>query len=337
MQQHLNQIGYPKKNQGFTLLELLLALSTGLVLFAGVLSIFVGMRSTTAETSSYGELQENGRFAVSLLTNDLQRQGFWGDFNGTLNTQSITMPFPPILIDNDCVGQGLNNATFMQPIGTFRTLWGQTINQGVDANPLGCFQAVLNTQTRDGSDVIQLKRVIGLPVPGINLNADDVYLYDNSDSGTIFSNNAIPPPLANGRYWQYQHHVYYVRERTVGVDTVPVLMQGRLVSRGMNFNPVIDGIEIIRFMYGIDINGDGNVDNYLSATNVPQNAWDNSGNNNIVAIKLYVLARNIMPDNNYVNNNTYQLGDLQFQANDNFRRLLFSSTVTLHNAYEQQF
>jgi type IV pilus assembly protein PilW len=247
------------------------------------------------------------------------------------------MPFPPILIDNDCVGQGLNNATFMQPIGTFRTLWGQTINQGVDANPLGCFQAVLNTQTRDGSDVIQLKRVIGLPVPGINLNADDVYLYDNSDSGTIFSNNAIPPPLANGRYWQYQHHVYYVRERTVGVDTVPVLMQGRLVSRGMNFNPVIDGIEIIRFMYGIDMNGDGNVDNYLSATNVPQNAWDNSGNNNIVAIKLYVLARNIMPDNNYVNNNTYQLGDLQFQANDNFRRLLFSSTVTLHNAYEQQF
>jgi type IV pilus assembly protein PilW len=210
-------------------------------------------------------------------------------------------------------------------------LWGQTIIAG-NPNPLGCFAAVAGTQTRVNSDVIQFKRVRSNPIAQADLNANNVYLYSNLLEGTIFSNNAIPPVIANGTYWQYQHNVYYVRERNVGVDTVPVLMQGNLVNRGMNFTPIIDGIEIIRFMYGVDINGDGNVDNYLNAANVPESAWDNAGDNSILAVKIFVLARNIRPDVKYNNTNTYQLGDLAFPVNDNFRRLLFSSTVTLYNA-----
>ncbi|WP_274620351.1 PilW family protein [Colwellia maritima] len=60
--------------------------------------------------------------------------------------------------------------------------------------------------------------------------------------------------------------------------------------------------------------------------------WDNAGGSRIIAVKVYVLARNILPDNDYTNNNTYQLGDLPMTFNDNYRRLLFSSTVTLYNA-----
>ncbi len=317
--------------KGFTLVELMVALSVGLVLFAGVVTVFIGMRATTAETSSYGELQENGRFAISVLTEDLLRQSFWGDFSGTFTNEEITVTAPAIA--NDCIGGGFNNASFPQGIGafTFRTLWGQTIMAG-NADPLGCFGAVANTQPRVNSDVIQLKRAISQPIAPANLNANDVYLYASLKEGTIFSNNVLPPLVANSRYWQYQHHVYYVRERTVGGNTVPVLMQGRLANRSMLFTPIIDGIEMIRFMYGVDINGDGNVDSYLNAANVSDNAWNNVGDNSILAVRIFVLARNIMPDRSYINTNTYQLGDLAFAVNDNYRRLLFSSTVTLYNA-----
>lgn len=327
MKEKMNLTAHNAGQQGLTLVELMIALSVGLVLFAGVLTVFVGMRTTTAETSSYGELQENGRFAISVITEDLLRQSFWGDFGGKITTEHITVTAPAIT--NDCSG-GANNASFPQAIGSFKTLWGQTIAAN-SSNPLGCFGAVVNTQTRINSDVIQLKRVISQPVPAANLNANDVFLYANSLSGTVFSNNNIPPIIADGRYWQYQHHVYYVRERTVGDNTVPVLMQGRLANRSMAFSPIIDGIEMIRFMYGIDVNGDGNVDNYLNAASVPENAWNNVGDNSILAVKIFVLARNIMPDRKYSNTNTYQLGDLVFTVNDNFRRLLFSSTVTLYN------
>jgi type IV pilus assembly protein PilW len=52
---------------------------------------------------------------------------------------------------------------------------------------------------------------------------------------------------------------------------------------------------------------------------------------NLFAVKIYVLARSIRPDNKYTNTATYQLGDLPIVVNDNYRRLLLTSTVSLYN------
>ena len=84
-----------KKNQkGFSLLEIILSLSVGLVLFAGIMSVLIGMRTTTQVTNSLGELQENGRFALSVITEDLMRQNFWGDLASPLNlSNSIEMMY----------------------------------------------------------------------------------------------------------------------------------------------------------------------------------------------------------------------------------------------------
>lgn len=322
-----------QKTPGFTLVELMVSLSVGLVIFAGVMSVFVGMRTTTAETSSYGELQENGRFAVSVLTDDLLRQNFWGDLSGTLShSVLLSIPAQP---GNNCTGAGVNNATFPQVIGPFRTLWGQTIVAGA-LDPLGCFSMPANTRTMIGSDVIQLKRVIANPVAAPV--AGNYYLMSNLASGAIFAAGAAAPAIDNARLWQYQHHVYYVREVSAGNDYVPVLMQGRLANFSMNFAPVIDGIERIRFMYGVDTDidptaaGYGIVDAYISADNMTQQYWDNAGGTRVLAIKVFVLARSVNADKKYTNNNSYQLGDdLPFTPQDNYRRLLFSSTVTLYN------
>ena len=146
------------------------------------------------------------------------------------------------------------------------------------------------------------------------------------------------PLIVNPRMWEYQHHVYYVRQELVGNNSVPVLMQGRLANFNMNFSPIIDGIERIRFMYGIDTEtnpsqpGYGIVNAFVSATNMTPDLWNNIGGTRILAVKVFVLARGINPDTKYTNTNSYQLGDdLPFVPNDNYRRLLFSSTVTLYN------
>ena len=111
------------KQRGYTLIEIFISLAIGLALFAGILSVFVGMKTTTQETATYGELQENGRFALSVLSEDLLRQNFWGDYTGTLDFSMLnSVPAAP---GNECVGEGLNNGTFPNAIGHFRTLWGQ--------------------------------------------------------------------------------------------------------------------------------------------------------------------------------------------------------------------
>jgi prepilin-type N-terminal cleavage/methylation domain-containing protein len=386
---------------GFTLVELMISLSIGLVLFAGVMSVFVGMRTTTSDTSSFGELQENGRFAVSVLTDDLLRQNFWGDLSETFSLSSLSgNPVAPAAPGNDCVGAGVNNATFPQAVGPFRTLWGQTIVAG-SLNPLNCFTTPANTQMMVNSDVIQLKRVISNPV-GV-ASAGNYYLVANLSTGGVFTGDAANsayvygasvdavanaaeasdasdaadaaaaaapddddaaaaaahaaaaettaanavvtanaaigvavaagvPVIVNPRMWEYQHHVYYVRQELVGSNSVPVLMQGRLANFNMNFSPIIDGIERIRFMYGIDTDTDGIVNAFVSATNMTPDLWNDTGGTKILAVKMFVLARGINPDSKYTNTNSYQLGDdLPFIPNDNYRRLLFSSTVTLYN------
>ncbi len=314
-----------KYQKGFSLLEIFISLAIGLVIFAGVLTIFVGMKTTSTQTSSLGALQENGRFTLSVLTDDLLREGFWGDMPGQLTTSFV--PVIPVIGGPDCVGQGLNNSSFPQAVGTFRSLWG--IN-AVNASPIGCIN-----DAKIGSDVIQIKRVLTPPVAVGNTVATLYYLNANSTAGAIFSGvgAGAPPVVNNGRVWQYQHHVYYIRDEVQGNLTVPVLMQGVLsVNNGMTFAPLIDGIEVIHFMYGVDANDDGNVDAFISPINMTQALWDKN-NSNILAVRIFVLARDILPDNSYTNTNTYQIGDLPaLVVNDNYRRLLFTTTVTLYNA-----
>ena len=312
-------------HKGFSLIELFIALAVGLGLLAGVLSVFVSMKTTTKETSTYGELQENGRFALNVLSDDLLRQDFWGDYVGTFdlaNLNNVTLGAP----GNDCQGDGINNATFPVATGHFRTLWGETT---AAANPMGCFAT--SAAAKVGSDILQLKRVVSTPVLPADISADNYYLITNISDGELFDGGATIPTVDNSQIWEYQHHVYYVTEQVQGTISVPVLMQGRLTN-SMTFSPIIDGIELIRFMYGVDTTDDGIVNAFISANNMTEALWNNATNSNILAVKVFVLARSVLPDNKYTNNNTYQLGDLSFTPNDNFRRLLFSSTVTLFNA-----
>ena len=333
-----------KSQQGFSLVEVFVALAIGLVILSGVLSVFIGMRTTTAETSSYGELQENGRFAISVLTDDISKQDFWGDYTGVFDISTISHTL--VAPGNDCTGAGVNNASFPVAVGHFRTIWGDIVDS---SNPMGCFN-----DAKIGSDVIQVKRVLagdliqraadgsaildvdGNQIPIANADAGNYHLVTNANDGVLFGSGAVPA-VENGRVWQYQHHVYYVRDEAQGSNTVPVLMQGRLTTR-MSFAPIIDGIEMIHFMYGYDADTDpdaagyGVVDAYIPASDMTDALWNDAGGTKIIAIKIFVLARNIAEDNKYTNNNTYQLGDLTVTFNDNYRRLLFSSTVTLYNA-----
>lgn len=326
-----------KKQAGFTLVEVFFALVLGLALLTGVLSVFLGMKTTSSETTSYGVMQENGRFALALLTDDLLRQNFWGDLTGVLDKVAVPISPNPVLA-GDCQGGGVNNGSFPWPDGHFRTLWGTT---AVSANTM-CM-----TDAKIGSDVLQLKRAVAfpyLPPPAPAPNTDNLednryYIHSNANSAAIFNGTEDVPEINNGRVWEYQHHIYYVSEE--GSTGIPVLNRGRLMFGAggpIAFDMVVEGIEQLYFMYGVDTDNDGIVNTHLSATNMTETYWDNGDNTSILTVTVYVLVRDILPDNKYENNNVYQIGDTSFDADgDNFRRLLMSSTVVLNNARSDEW
>lgn len=320
------------KQKGFSFIEIFVSLAVGLFLIGGVLAIFSSMRITAEQTSRHGQLQENGQLAMSFLTDDLMRQAFWGDMVGSLTHASLlSVPVEPA---NDCFGDGINNNTFPKSLGHFRALWGET---STTLNALNCID-----NAKIGSDVIQFKRVIStFPtlVPA-NLDNDRYYLITNSSAGAIFDGDAAIPNIEHGDIWEYQHHIYYVREDIINNERVPILMRGRLDSDNnpFSFSPIVDGIELLRFTYGVDTDGDGVVNVFLDADEMTNAYWDNEADSRILAVTVYVLVRELYPDFQYENTNTYRLGDLDVNFldgngnGDNYHRLLLTSTITLHNA-----
>lgn len=315
------------QQQAFTLLELMISLAVGLVLVSGILSVFVGMKSTVTETSNYGELQENARFAISVLTDDLLQQDFWGDYTGYINRSNLLIA--PNAAGVECTGGGANNGTYPLANGNFRTLWGET-SSATGLTTISCI-----SDATASSDVIQFKRVISNPLTPAAAAATNNFSYfvANTDEAAIYKVpiTGAAPVIKNSRTWQYQHHIYYVRSGT------PVLMKWRLTSQMIN-EPIVDGIEKIYFMYGVSnvtdptAAGFGVVNAYVSAANMTAALWDNTSTQ-ILAVKMYVLARSLVEDAKYTNMNTYQLGDLLYDPpDDNYRRLLLSSTVTLYNS-----
>lgn len=253
---------------------------------------------------------------------------------GRLSYNSLSLvPNEPA---SDCVGGGLNNSTFPNSIQVnFRALWGET---STTSNALNCI-----TNAKVGSDVIQFKRVISSfpTISPSDIDDDKYYLITNSTTGAIFDGgDGVPSNINDAGIWEYQHHIYYIREDVINGELIPILIRGRLDSENdpFSFLPIVDGIEYLRFTYGVDTDGDGVVNVFLDANEMTEAYWDNEIDNRILAITVYILVRELYPDYQYENTNTYQLGSLELSFlddngdGDNYHRLLLTSTITLYNA-----
>jgi type IV pilus assembly protein PilW len=307
-----------------SLVELMVAMLISLFLSAGVFTMFSMSSSNVTTTSQFNQLQENGRIALAIMERDISQLGFMGDITGTdfvvgINTQILAGAVP-----NECVGGGINNATLPQDLPShFRRLWGYE-QSASEVDQFTCL-----TSVRDATDVLQIKRFIG---PSTITPTDITRFYvATTASQAIFFTGAQPAPaLINGRFWEFQHHIYFIRND----GDIPVLRRRTLtVANGMkNEDQLVEGIENIRFLYGFDSDGDSTPDRYVPASAVTTMMWDNELFQRLVAVKVFILVRAIQADRSYKNETQYQLGDKTILApNDNFRRKVMSTTIMLEN------
>ena len=85
---------------GFSLIELMIASTLGLLILTTMITVFVSTSQTRNEVDKSNRQIENGRFAVEMLREDIQLAAFYGDY---LPTSSITWtePDPCSLILNN--------------------------------------------------------------------------------------------------------------------------------------------------------------------------------------------------------------------------------------------
>jgi len=67
-----------KKNAGFSLIELMIAMVLGLMLSAGIFSVFSGNKRSTDLNSTLADMQESARFALNRIAGEIRMAGFQG-------------------------------------------------------------------------------------------------------------------------------------------------------------------------------------------------------------------------------------------------------------------
>lgn len=121
-------LGGARQQQGLSLVELLIAITLGMVAVAGAISIYLANRTSFRTVEGAARLQENARFAVDYLGRDLREAGGivcggklphnnvalatypsattgWSDWSTGLRGYGATDPMPTSIISNGAITQ----------------------------------------------------------------------------------------------------------------------------------------------------------------------------------------------------------------------------------------
>lgn len=320
-------------SRGFTLVEWLVAMLLGLFLLAGVFTVFVMSRSNSEDAFDQGELQENGRLAIRLISQDIKWAGFFGAYTGQSTQVGSSLSLSTgstILSASDCLDER-SVGSLPSPLGPIRGLWVSRVSASKGLSGFTCIDA--NDRVAN-SDVISIKRLVGRPIPASEgLDTNRFYMATNSQEARVIKGSETRPLFGannESQIWEYQHYIYYLSQE----DGIPVLRKRYLTVNGGSAligGAMAEGVEHMVLMYGVDdsLIPDGRIDRYMSTDQMTTQRW-NEGR--VLGARLFLLIRAARESSRYKNNNSYQLGNITVNGGgDGYRRLLLESSIALRN------
>lgn len=347
-----------RTQRGFSLIEFMIAITISLVILAALTGAFVSSSRARDELERANQQIENGRYALQVLTDDLEMAGFWAQFD-----ISIAAPATPAFKPDPCTTT-LAALTAAMPMH----VWGYN-NSGT--NPLTCI-----TDLMQDTDILVVRHVANCVSGSTNCAAvagapyfqaslcssgaelqstltTDFYRLD-TNTANLNRRKRDCTTLADMR--QYEVHIYYVANNDLPGDGVPTLKRAELTaitagSLGFSTVSIAEGVENIQFEYGIDTDALGaagygapdvftsNPDIYTAPTgNCPTTQADCMINwTNTVAVKIALLVRNPTVSLNFTDSKTYKLGLVTVGPfNDKYKRHVYSTSVRLNNVAKRR-
>lgn len=90
----------PHKQAGLSLIELMISITLGLILMAGVVQMFVSSKSVFTTQQSMSRIQETGRLAIEFLSRDIRLAGFYGCFRPNIADPNRRLQNDTLVIDS---------------------------------------------------------------------------------------------------------------------------------------------------------------------------------------------------------------------------------------------
>lgn len=319
---------------GLTLVELMVAMTLGLILMAAVIQIFIGSKQAYRVTDNTSRVQENGRYAVEALSSDIRMAGYLGCAkNASVNNMAVPTTNSWVKFNQAIVGytaasvpatSGLLSADVLA--GTEVILIQRASSSGVTVrvnnSNTAQIQITGNTAGFAADDILVISdcssadvfRANSVSTPSPSTGLVNITHSSATNTGNFFANNKIYG--SDAEVLRLTTDIYYVGS---GTGDCPVNMLCRKflkedAAEELETEQLVDNVEGLTFLYGEDTDNpvDGAANKYVTSGSV--GTWAN-----VVSVRYAITIRT--PDANLT---TSTSGDRRI-------RRTFGATVAVRN------
>ena len=357
----------PRHIAGLSIVELMVALTIGLILLAALTRLFAVSRSTYTLEEGLARVQESGRFAMEFLAQDIRMAGYIGCASSTNTTVQNHLNNPTDYgVDST---QHFSGHRYTGSGGNPSALADWTPALPGTVNGIVYFSA---GEVEPNTDVLVVRRASETGIKlgetmsntSANLKIDsnpgglvdnDIVMVSDCSNADIFqitgpdsfgtgTNNLVhntgestpgnaTKPLSkayasDAQVMKLITRVYYIGRRSNNASNPPALFRKELTtSAAMNTQELVEGIETMRFAFGEDTDATSD-----KVANIYRGASSVSNWGRVVSVRVGLLATTTANVEQNTDTRVYTLAnDSAGPYNDKKRRRVFSSTIQLRN------
>jgi len=297
---------------GLSLIELMVAMLISLLLMAGVIQIFGGTKNTFLSQEGNSRLQENARFALGRLAEDLSAAGYLGCMDSaapvrpfvndlTNKVAGSAYDFSAPIFGTDGMGPGGSDSISIRRAGTGGGI-RLTKAMAVETAPV---------ELDSTSSVYGLLKQFDLLVVG-DCGTAAVFMITNdpaSSGGIIEHDSGVVATTgpntgqsnatgdlgnifgADGASVASAARVgtttYEICTSTSGGGT-SLFTNSNNCASATEANELVEGVQDLQFLYGIDSNGTPGVERYLRADEMTAAQW-----NQVAAVRMTLVLNTV--------------------------------------------
>ena len=304
-------------NKGFTIVELLVAMTISLVVMGAITYTFKSQQDSYIVQTQISSMQQNLRAAMYMLTQDIQMAGYYTNFD----SETYTMNWDDLDGDNETIRSLIHAFDNRNDGGG-----GDGIKDGTDL--------VVIIKAAESRQLAAGETASGNTVPASLRNVDNLvsgkcamlvkhdlltadFFQVQDDSGDMTLTISLDNTYIQGDWiFRVDVIVYYVDDD----PNHPCLLRKNLGSNE-TAQVVAENIDNLQLQYLLN---DGSLVN--DPDNPPTSGAD------VRAVKVFLLARTANIIRNYTDANTYNMGNNPIpNPNDGYRRKLLTSIIKTRN------
>lgn len=339
------------RSKGFTLIEVMIAMTITLTVVAGVLGMYSQVRGTYRVTERIARIQEQGRVALATIASDIELAGYYGFTNSAEAVRFVRGASPGVTVATASemrqfasrAGEPNPAPVAALPAGARSCGVNFAVDvmlpvQGSTARPAfgrDATCAAYRGRAQPGADGLTLRRVeteASAPEAGrIQVYASRLVSRTNQ---LMFADGQAPGAVdVDHRVHNFVVRSYYVARDSVGQNDFPALRVKSLTRSGVaavfDDGEVMTGVEDLQVQFAVDADASGRATRYVNPdfADLPRLQ--------VVAVRVWLRIRADEPEVEFDDAQTYRYGDVAYTpvgAERRFRRVLMSRTVALRNA-----